>query len=102
MHANEFEQSVEQIENKLDQTVEWGSDDELFISSYLHGHVSLAVSHAELSQQKTLKQLDALVSTSLQDAFANNELELVDQQKVTRLWSQLIDQASNDTINNAS
>lgn len=92
----DFELGIEHIQKKLDHVVEWGSDDELFISSYLHGHFSLAVSHAELSEQKTLQQLNKIVTESLEAAFANNELEANDQQKVSGLWSQLIAQVHTD------
>lgn len=90
MGADAFDTFVDYVEQELDKVVVLGSDEELFIASYLHGHFSLAVSQILQSQQHTLEKLSDKVNVSLQDAFDNKELERSDQQKVVALWSNLL------------
>ncbi len=52
--------AIADIEASLDDVVNHGSDDELFIASYLQGH------------------------------FANNELESEDAKQVKALWARLV------------
>ena len=88
-----FIDAVMHIENQLDNVVDHGSDDELFIASYLQGHFAVISRPLEMEQNATIDLLDATVKESLQQAFENNELEADDQKKVTALWQQLVDDA---------
>lgn len=81
-----FNHFVDQAEAKLDEVVVSGSDDELFIASYLHGHFSLAVSQVLQSDTICLNILNDVLLSNLNDAFANKELEQRDQHKVMALW----------------
>ncbi|MBD3584146.1 YfcL family protein [Salinimonas sp. HHU 13199] len=85
-----FIDAVMHIENQLDNVVDHGSDDELFIASYLQGHFAVISRPLEMEQNATVALLDETVKESLQQAFNNNELEPDDQKKVTALWQQLI------------
>lgn len=87
-----FHSFLDQAEAQLDKVVDNGSDQELFIASYLHGHFSLAVSQALQSEVPNVDGLNTVLLKNLQDAFDNHELEPVDQQQVLKLWSQLKDQ----------
>ena len=89
---NSFIQQSQQIEQALDSVVDHGSDDELFIASYLQGHFAVISKPLEMDEQASLSKLDEAVTKSLTDAFANNELEADDQQKVFFLWQRLVSQ----------
>jgi len=86
-----LEHFIQQAETQLDQVVDSGTDDELFIASYLHGHFSLIASQALNSEKADVATLDALLTNNLNDAFAQNELEPEDQKKVMTLWQSLLD-----------
>jgi hypothetical protein len=88
--SDEVELQVQRMEQKLDKVVDTGTDEELFIASYLHGHFSLAISQALLAKQSRLQDLDVAMQESLAVAFSNQELELKDQHKVSALWQQLL------------
>lgn len=88
-----FINAVMHIENQLDNVVDHGSDDELFIASYLQGHFAVISRPLEMEQNATVALLDETVKESLQQAFNNNELEPDDQKKVTALWQKLITSA---------
>ncbi|MCC2616754.1 YfcL family protein [Aestuariibacter halophilus] len=86
-----FEQGIDAIEQALDDVVEHGSDDELFIASYLQGHFALVVSRVLIHQQHCFDVLNATLCASLDEAFANQELEDADQQAVRQRWAALIE-----------
>lgn len=88
-----FDHFVQQTEQALDAVVDTGTDQQLFIASYLHGHFSLLVAQLLQQQGYTIDRLDALVQQSLASAFAAQELEPADQQQVLALWSSLRIQA---------
>lgn len=90
MTAESFLYTVECIEQQLHAQVDEGSDQELFISSYLLGHFSLQVANAELENDWDLGNLDTRMQTSLQQAFNNKELEAADQHQVVELWQHLL------------
>ena len=85
----QFSEFVEYVEARLDETVEQGSDQELFVAGYLHGHFSLVVSQVELMGDLCITKLDEALQKSLQDAFAQNELEEEDQGQVYRMWQKI-------------
>ena len=84
-----FERFVNQTEQALGAVVDNGSDQQLFIASYLHGHFSLVTAQRVSAGCLDLHKLDQTLSSSLQRAFADNELEEADQLEVVALWSEL-------------
>jgi len=85
-----FEQFIQKAESAFAQVVDQGSDQELFIASYLQGHFDLVLSQAEQQQQINLLGLDKLMQQSLSQAFANKELEADDQQRVLSFWQHIL------------
>ncbi len=90
----EFERFVDDVELTLNAVVDTGSDDELFISSYFHGHFSLAVSQVApiepaFDAHAQLQQLDHILTLSFVDAFEQHELSEPDQQHLWALWHSL-------------
>jgi hypothetical protein len=69
--------------------VQHGNDQELFIASYLQGHFAVEAGQSQVQQMTQVKQLAALMETSLTAAFSNQELATDDQQQVIRLWQTL-------------
>ncbi|MFA3789756.1 YfcL family protein [Aliiglaciecola sp. SL4] len=90
MSHQQLEAFIQQAESQLDAVVDNGTDDELFIAGYLHGHFSLVVSQALSSEQASIETLDKLLCANLDSAFAQKELEPEDQQKVLLLWQSLV------------
>lgn len=93
MRDDLFEQQIKYMQQALDGFVVNGSDQELFIASYLHGHFDLVVSQVMQSGLQNLNRLDQSMLASLQQAFSAGELEPDDQQMVSALWQQLLKQA---------
>ena len=89
MTEQQFIAYIEEIEQHFHQTVAEGSEQELFVSSYLNGHFDLMVSRALNLGIHSTEALDKAVRESLQQAFDNKELEPEDQQQVIRLWQRL-------------
>ncbi len=89
MTQSGFEQKVNVIEQKLDGVVDSGSDDDLFYASYLQGHFSVVASQLLPTRDPALSDLHVQMQTSLDKAFANNELEENDQEQVNALWQRL-------------
>lgn len=87
--STHFDQFVDSTEQFLDAFIDHGSDEELFISGYLHGHFSLAVSQSMQQSQRNVDFLKQSVEASLVQAFENDELEVSDQHKVLSLWRKL-------------
>lgn len=90
MNNKQFIEQVIAIEQQLDSVVEHGSDDELFIASYLQGHLALIAKPMEIMPAPSIAILDNAVKDSLLQAFDNAELEVADQQKVYALWHKLL------------
>jgi hypothetical protein len=89
MTEQQFIAYIEEIEQHFHQTVAEGSEQELFVSSYLNGHFDLMVSRALNMEIYSDEALDRAVRESLQQAFDNQELEPEDQQQVMSLWQRL-------------
>ncbi|MCU7555944.1 YfcL family protein [Alteromonas sp. ASW11-19] len=87
--SDDFVGKVHNIEQSLDDVVNHGSDDELFVASYLQGHFAVISKQLEMQADATLDKLDAAMQDSLDAAFANRELEPDDQQAVAALWARL-------------
>ncbi|TKI03874.1 YfcL family protein [Martelella alba] len=73
----------------IDDMVAHASDDELFASGYLRGHLTLAVAEAEENGEHTLDALYDRVRSSLARAIGNGELSPPDQALVLGMWQQL-------------
>ena len=91
---DEVETFIVQIETSLDRYIDIGTEDELFVSGYLHGHFSLVASRALQQPNSSIELLKSLLLNSLDKAFANNELDEEYQQKVISMWNKLADIAS--------
>lgn len=83
-------QFIERVEIYLDKVVEIGSDQELFISSYLQGHFAVMAGQSQVQNMQSVAELDGLMQDSLHKAFANQELADDDQQQVFALWQSLL------------
>ncbi|MFS2224768.1 YfcL family protein [Pantoea sp. B65] len=77
----------------IDDMVEHASDDELFASGYLRGHLTLAVAEVELAGEHTAEALRIQVQKSLHKAIDAGELSPRDQALVTGMWDNLYQQA---------
>ncbi len=86
---NELTSCLQKTESYLDQVVEHGNDQQLFIASYLQGHFAVEAGQSQVQQMTQIKQLAELMDTSLTSAFSNQELSTDDQQQVFSLWQTL-------------
>ncbi|HEY3591162.1 MAG TPA: YfcL family protein [Buttiauxella sp.] len=77
----------------IDGMVETASDDELFASGYLRGHLTLAVAELEHGEDHTAEALHGAVSNSLEKAILAGELSPRDQSLVLGMWENLYQQA---------
>ena len=80
---------IRKTERYLDEVVEHGNDQQLFIASYLQGHFAVVAGQSQVKQMTQVEQLAGLMDTSLTAAFDNNELVADDQQQVLSLWQTL-------------
>ena len=81
-----FESYISQVEDQLMGFVDSGSDDDLFHSSYLHGHVDVVIAEYLIANKFNLDSLSQSVKQSLQRAFDDKELEPSDQHAVLQMW----------------
>ena len=86
---NELLSFIQKTERYLDQVVEHGNDQQLFIASYLQGHFAVAAGQSQVQQMTLIEQLAGLMNTSLNAAFENKELAEEDQDQVLHLWQTL-------------
>ena len=82
--------AIAEIEAALDDVVNHGSDDELFIASYLQGHFAVEARQLEMREDASLELLNEKMLSSLESAFKNNELESEDAKQVKALWARLV------------
>lgn len=82
----------EKILDLIDAMVTTASDDELFASGYLRGHISLAAADCEQEGIDDVEALKQRVAQSLKDNA--NELNPADQVLVGNLWTALQEQAA--------
>jgi len=78
----------------IDNMVEHASDDELFASGYLRGHLTLAVAELEHGEDHSPEAVSAQVTTSLEKAILAGELSPRDQALVLGMWDNLFQQAT--------
>ena len=86
--------AIVKIEAALDDVVNHGSDDELFIASYLQGHFAVEARQLEMHADASLALLDEKMINSLNNAFNDKELEGDDAAQVKQLWSRLFNAAN--------
>ena len=77
----------------IDDMVEHASDDELFASGYLRGHLTLAVAELEAGDDHSAEAIHDEVSRSLEKAIQAGELSPRDQSLVLGMWDNLFQQA---------
>ncbi|WP_312978208.1 YfcL family protein [Atlantibacter sp.] len=77
----------------IDDMVEHASDDELFASGYLRGHLTLAVAELEGGDDHSADALHQKVTESLQKAIGAGELTPRDQALVSGMWQTLFEKA---------
>ncbi len=73
----------------IDEMVENASDDELFASGYLRGHLTVAVADAEVQGEHSTDGLKTLVQQGLDKAIQAGELSPRDQVLVLGMWETL-------------
>ena len=78
----------------IDGMVDYASDDELFASGYLRGHLTLAIAELESGDDHSAQAVHTTVSQSLEKAIGAGELSPRDQALVTDMWENLFQQAS--------
>ncbi|MBK4715898.1 MULTISPECIES: YfcL family protein [Tenebrionibacter/Tenebrionicola group] len=76
----------------IDEMVEHASDDELFASGYLRGHLTLAVAELENGDERSSDAVYACVAQSLERAIHAGELSPRDQALVMGMWDNLFRQ----------
>lgn len=78
----------------IDDMVEHASDDELFASGYLRGHLTLAVAELEGRDDHSADSVYANVTSSLEKAIGAGELSPRDQALVKEMWDALFQKAT--------
>lgn len=78
----------------IDDMVEHASDDELFASGYLRGHLTLSVADLDEDEVHNADALYRNVTQSLETAIGAGELSPRDQALVKEMWDKLYQQAS--------
>ncbi len=86
---HELASFIQRTERYLDQVVEHGNDQQLFIASYLQGHFAVVAGQSQVKKMTQVEQLAELMHTSLTAAFENKELAVEDQEQVLLLWQTL-------------
>jgi len=87
----DLEQLSDDAQAYFDEFVVSGTDDELFASGYLRGHVDLVLGTAIVAQESLLwSQFVEQVEASINKAIKNGELEQKDIEPVNTILNQLI------------
>lgn len=81
---------ISQMSDYFDNSVAHLSDDELFASGYLRGHVDLAVGQLQLTEQAfSADDIMTAVDASLAVAIQNGELNHSDELLVQSIWQKI-------------
>lgn len=81
---------ISQMSDYFDNSVAHLSDDELFASGYLRGHVDLAVGQLQLTEQPfSADDIMTAVDASLAVAIENGELNHSDELLVQSIWQKI-------------
>ncbi len=87
----DLEQLSDNAQLYFDSFVEQGSDDELFASGYLRGHVDLIIGTAMVEESElTLEEFVDNVERSVNKAIKNGELEQTDIETVNNMLNNMI------------
>lgn len=78
----------------IDDMVEHASDDELFASGYLRGHLTLAVAELDAGVDHSAEALYANVTSSTEKAISAGELSPRDRALVKEMWDTLFQKAT--------
>jgi hypothetical protein len=91
-----FFENVDKMQGHLDSFIVDGTDQELFIASYLHGHFDVAVAQTEkkietqeITPDAALQNLHDSLHLALDNAFASNELSDSDASQVRELLTNM-------------
>ena len=84
--SNQLLKFIQRVEQYLDNVVEHGDDQQLFIASYLQGHFAVQAGQSQVQNMSKISELDCLMNESLNAAFDNKELTPEDQEQVWVLW----------------
>jgi len=84
----QLEQVEITINDFISLIVEQGSDDQMFASGYLQGHLDLILQGC-LQQKQSFEQFLGLMEDSLNKAYLGNELAQPDRLLVQNCWLQL-------------
>ncbi|EQC1555294.1 YfcL family protein [Citrobacter amalonaticus] len=82
----------------IDDMVEHASDDELFASGYLRGHLTLAVAELEGTDDHSAQAVYANVTRSLENAIGAGELSPRDQALVKEMWDALYQKVADQGV----
>ena len=89
----DLEKFSDQAQAYFDSYVAQGSDDELFASGYLRGHVDLVIGSALVAGNAfDYDQLVERITESINTAIKNGELEQADVDSVNRVFNHLLEQ----------
>ena len=77
----------------IDDMVEHASDDELFASVYLRGHLTLSIAELEAGDDHYPQAVHEGVSRSVEKAIQAGELSPPDQALVMGMWDTLFQKA---------
>lgn len=89
MTLDQFETAIDLCQQQFDAVVDSGTDEDLFISSYLAGHFDLIVGQALMNQDYAFERLNRQLIQSLNNAFSSDNLSTHEQEKTTQLWLKL-------------
>ncbi|MFT2092429.1 YfcL family protein [Paraglaciecola sp. 2405UD69-4] len=88
--SKDLSEFTDQVEQYLDNVVQHGTDEQLFIASYLQGHFAVVAGQSSLEQFTEISQFNELMEQSLHKAFTAKELEEDDQKQVWDLWQSFL------------
>lgn len=84
------ESYIQALADYFDQSVATATDDQLFATGYLRGHIDLAVGTLQLQELPfSVSTLQQQVTQSLEHAIGAGELNENDQVLVNQIWSHL-------------
>lgn len=84
------EQFIDAVAGLFDALVPVATDDELFASGYLRGHFDLAVGTLQVAEEPfAAADVVQQVNDTLEQAIANGELTVDDQQHVAVIWQRI-------------
>lgn len=93
MSFQSIETYLDAQEAKLDQFISTGTEHELFLSSYIHGHFSVqaaaVVSQPFSSVEQAIQTFESGLYNSIKQALDSKELDAQDAQDVLKMFKGL-------------